>query len=98
MKRWLGVCGLSLIIVGGMALAQSEDKPKDKQPDMKNMGAALIAALKASPGCLGVETARTSSGKDVIFAWFENKKAVLRWYYSEAHQAAIKMAFPDAKL
>ena len=39
----------------------------------------LVAGLKATPGCLGVETARTTSGKAVIFAWFENKRAVLRW-------------------
>src|SRR5262245_28351929 len=51
----------------------------------------LVAALKATPGCLGVETARTSSGKQVIFAWFENKKAVLAWYYSDTHQAVKKM-------
>jgi hypothetical protein len=26
----------------------------------------------------------------VIFAWFENKKAVLNWYYSEGHQRLVK--------
>jgi antibiotic biosynthesis monooxygenase len=50
----------------------------------------LPAALRATPGCLGVETARTASGKQVIFAWFENKQAVLNWYYSEPHQRLIK--------
>jgi len=55
----------------------------------------LIGGLKATPGCLGVETARTASGKQVIFAWFENKKAVLRWYYGETHMKAMKMGFPD---
>ena len=29
------------------------------------------------------------SGKQVIFAWFENKQAVLKWYYSDAHQALM---------
>jgi hypothetical protein len=37
----------------------------------------LIAALKATPGVLGVDAGRTLSGKQVIFAWFENKQAVL---------------------
>jgi hypothetical protein len=32
----------------------------------------LVGPLKATPGCLGVETARTASGKMVIFAWFED--------------------------
>jgi len=54
----------------------------------------LVGPLKATPGCLGVETARTASGKMVIFAWFENKKAVMRWYTSELHQQLVKMGGP----
>ena len=54
----------------------------------------LVAALKAVPGCLGVETARTGSGKNVIFAWFENKKAALAWYYSDTHHAVMKRFLP----
>src|SRR5215475_11613795 len=46
----------------------------------------LIGALKATPGVLGVDAAQTMSGKQAIFAWFENKKAVLAWYYSDTHQ------------
>jgi hypothetical protein len=30
----------------------------------------------------------------VIFAWFEDKKAVLRWYNSEMHQQVMRMAGP----
>jgi hypothetical protein len=30
----------------------------------------LVGGLKATPGVLGVDTARTTSGKMVIFAWF----------------------------
>ena len=56
----------------------------------------LVAALKATPGCLGVDTARTSSGKQVIFAWFENKKAVLTWYYSDTHRSVQKMLSPGS--
>jgi hypothetical protein len=54
----------------------------------------LVGPLKATPGCLGVETARTASGKMVIFAWFEDKKAVMRWYNSELHQQLVKMGGP----
>ena len=50
----------------------------------------LIGMLKATPGVLGVDAAQTMSGKQVIFAWFENKKAVLNWYYSEGHQKLVK--------
>jgi hypothetical protein len=55
----------------------------------------LVGGLKATPGCLGVDTARTSSGKQVIFAWFEDKKAALAWYYSETHRSAMKQFFPQ---
>jgi hypothetical protein len=50
----------------------------------------LVGALKSTPGVLGVETARTSSNKQVIFAWFENKKAVLNWFYSDTHQTVMR--------
>jgi len=55
----------------------------------------LVSGLKATPGRLGVETARTSSGKEVIFAWFEDKAALLRWYYSDMHRQAQDRFFPD---
>jgi hypothetical protein len=35
------------------------------------------------------------SGKNVIFAWFENKQAVLNWYNSDVHQTVMANAFPD---
>ena len=56
----------------------------------------LVAGLKATPGCLGVETARTSSGKQVIFAWFENKTAALKWYYSDMHQGVMRQLTPNS--
>jgi hypothetical protein len=50
----------------------------------------LVGMLKNTPGVLGVDAARgTMNGKMVIFAWFENKKAVLAWYYSAGHQALM---------
>ena len=55
----------------------------------------VVDALRVWPGCLGVETAQTTSGKRVIFAWFENKKALVGWYHSEAHQKAMKSVFPN---
>ena len=56
----------------------------------------LVGALKATPGVLGVETARTQSGKQVIFAWFENKKAALTWYYSDTHRSLQKVFAPGS--
>jgi quinol monooxygenase YgiN len=56
--------------------------------------AALLDAARAHPGCLGVDTGQTTSGKQVIFAWFESKAALVSWYKSDAHQRAMKVAFP----
>src|SRR5438105_2003704 len=55
----------------------------------------VVGALRTAPGCLGVETAQTASGKQVIFAWFDGKKSLVDWYHSEAHQKAMKAVFPD---
>jgi hypothetical protein len=57
--------------------------------------ASVVSAARAWPGCLGVETGQTSSGKRVIFAWFEDKKALVGWYRSDVHQKAMKTAFPN---
>ena len=46
----------------------------------------LVGALKATPGVLGVDAGQMMSGKQVIFAWFENKQAVLNWYNSDVHR------------
>ena len=78
---------LALVILSpgaGLILAQA---PQQGFPD-------LIGALKSTPGCLGVEAARTASGKQVLFAWFENKKAVLNWFYSDAHQQLMRTFAP----
>jgi hypothetical protein len=46
----------------------------------------LVGALKATPGVLGVDAGQMVSGKQVIFAWFENKQAVMNWYNSDVHR------------
>ena len=60
-----------------------------------NFGGAIIKGLQATPGFLGYDTADATSGKHAIFAWFHDKKAVLSWYYSDAHQALMRQFFPD---
>jgi quinol monooxygenase YgiN len=81
-------------LVGLSATPMAGDQPSAK-PEQNKRIPDLVAALKATPGCLGVETATTASRKQVIFSWFEDKKAVLRWYHSEAHQQVMKQFFPD---
>ena len=90
-------------VVGAIALAAWSGLPGACQaadPPAKGGGKGfpdLVGALKESPGCLGVETARTASGKSVIFAWFEDKKAALAWYDSDIHRQAMKQFLPDFK-
>jgi hypothetical protein len=84
---------LVLVVSGSTSIgfaAEPPAKEKDKGfPD-------LVGALKATPGCLGVETAKTGSGKEVIFAWFEDKKSALKWYYSDVHKGLME-SFPAPK-
>ena len=63
--------------------------PASKTP--QNLFGNLSKMVESSPGCLGVESARTSSGKFAIFAWFENKKAAVTFYNSMGHQSLMKM-------
>jgi quinol monooxygenase YgiN len=83
------VCAVS-VYQAGHALAQAPAGPPAGWPD-------LVTGLKETPGCLGVETARTHSGKNVIFAWFEDRAAVIRWYRSDMHRAAMQKFFPNAE-
>jgi len=76
-------------ILAGQQQGASPQRPGGGFPD-------LVGALKATPGVLGVETARTQGGKQVIFAWFENKKAALTWYYSDTHRSLQKAFAPGS--
>jgi len=80
---------IAMVVFAALATftLSAQNQPQLPFPD-------LAGGLKATPGCLGVETARTASGKMVIFAWFEDKKAVLRWYNSEMHQQVMRMTGP----
>ena len=88
---------LVIMVLGSFLTSLAAEPPVgDKTKDLGFPD--LVTALKATPGCLGVETAKTDSGKQVIFAWFEDKKAALKWYYSDTHKAVIKQFFPNRKL
>ena len=97
MKRLRDIGGVFVLAAAifGPTLVVAGQQPPAGQPPAGGFP-DLVGALKATPGCLGVETARTSSGKQVIFAWFENKKAVLNWYYSDTHRSVQKMFAPGS--
>ncbi len=82
-------------IAVALAAAVSGQAPLPAGAQSQPGFAALLDAARAHPGCLGIETGRTTSGKQVIFAWFEDKAALVAWYRSDAHQRAMKVAFPN---
>jgi hypothetical protein len=90
-------CAVAFVVLGISPANSSAEEPPGADKAKDTGFPDLVAALKATPGCLGVETARTDSGKQVIFAWFEDKKAALKWYYSDTHQELVKRFFPDVK-
>ncbi len=77
---------LGLLLFGPAIVAAQTNAPA---PPARGGFPDLVGALKATPGVLGVDTAQTGSGKQVIFAWFENKQAVMTWYNSELHRGLM---------
>jgi len=99
---WAAVSAIAALSLAGGALAL-RDQPggqggqgqgRGAPPDLGNM---LISGLKNTEGCLGVDSGRFNSGKNAIFAWFEDKEAVKRWYDSEVHRQAMGAVMPGFK-
>jgi Antibiotic biosynthesis monooxygenase len=80
------------IAYAASSLSSFAQGPLPGQPEFRKL---LVDAAQASPGCLGVKLGRTDDGTGVIFAWFENKQALVKWYKSDFHQWAMKTAFPN---
>jgi hypothetical protein len=87
----LGAVSASLV---STVVAQEGKPAQPESPTRANGGAAgfpdLVSGLREVEGVLGVEVAITQSGKNVIFAWFEDKAAAKRWYYSDMHRAVME--------
>jgi hypothetical protein len=84
----------AVVLVGLLATDSVGDQPARKQAQGAGFP-GLVEGLKETPGCLGVEVAKLESGKNVVFAWFENRKSLSKWYYSETHQKFMAKGFPD---
>lgn len=65
------------------------------QPGGMNFADRLLEGLRETEGCLGADAAQFQSRRLGIIAWFENKAAAKRWYYSETHAAMMRMAGGD---
>jgi hypothetical protein len=53
---------------------------------MGALGQSLVTGLRGTEGCLGAEAGNFASGKLVIFGWFKDKAAAMRWHESAAHK------------
>lgn len=54
----------------------------------------LHAGLRAVDGCIKTTGAKEVPGKKrLLFAWFEDKHATRRWYYSDMHLAMVDKFF-----
>ncbi len=89
MKRTIREIAAAALLSVVIAIPALVSVRAQSTPPTKTGATDLVAGLRATPGVLGVELAQTMSGKNVIFAWFENKQAVLQWYYSDTHMAAM---------
>jgi len=98
----LGAClaaGAALMIAAGAQPERGNRGPDGGAAMLQQMGQRLVAGLEATEGCLGVETPEFPGGRQCIMAWFENKAAAERWYYSPTHQfmmAGAQGGVPDA--
>jgi hypothetical protein len=86
------------VVISTVAISLArQPQPESQQrpaPSGQSMGQRLVQGLKNSPGCLGVDAAETESGRNVIFAWFENKAAAMAWYNSPMH-IFMRKSFAD---
>lgn len=85
------------------AAPSSEAKPTDdatapeegaQEPPKPKPYPNLAKELRKIPGVLRAEFANTPKGKNCVFAWFEDKEAAKRWYFSETHQDLLDQFFP----
>lgn len=87
---------VSHLVSGPVAVAaQPTEQPAESPPQdggAAGMGQILINSLKTVDGCLGVDAGQMSSGKNSIFAWFEDAEAARRWYHHPTHRAMLAMA------
>lgn len=88
----IGAASASLV---GTVVAQqpAQGRPANAQAQPANGAQGfpdLASGLREIEGVLGVEIARSASGKSVIFAWFEDKAAAKRWYYSDMHRGVME--------
>lgn len=54
--------------------------------------ATLKEHIASVEGCYGVKSAHAHDGTELIFAWFEDRQAVLRWFEHDYHRKLLRDA------
>lgn len=98
----LAILAMAAVPMAGLALGLGGQPGQPASAPAKGpggmgpeMAGKLAQGLRNTPGCLGVEMGQFMSGKMVIFAWFEDKKAVMEWYNNPVHAKAMDSVAPD---
>ena len=87
-----------LLALGGTTSCVALLWAQPKSPPNGKGKQSLAAAVRAVPGYVGMKEAKTEDGTEVSLIWFKNKDAVLKWYYSNAHQEVMNKYFGDVDL
>ncbi|QYK46887.1 MAG: hypothetical protein KF838_08820 [Phycisphaeraceae bacterium] len=95
----IGAAGLAAFSGVSAVLGQPAQPAGGQQRGGPDFGAMLAESLQSVDGCLGVESARTQSGKNVIVAWFKDVESARVWYHHPTHRRMIEMTGgdPDVK-
>jgi len=98
-------CVAGTVVLAGQPPAQAPAQPPAQAPGQpgapfnpQEMLRQIVDGLKSVDGCLGVELARSQSGKSMIFAWFKDAESARTWYKHPAHTALVEMAGSDPAL
>lgn len=87
----LFAAGVATALVGVSALSKPSQQVGSTVADFPDLGKGLME----TPGCLGVTSFNPNGTKQVVIAaWFENRKAMERWYYGPMHSEAMAKFFP----
>jgi hypothetical protein len=90
--RYITLIGACALVTMSSLLRAQSTAPTTRPAGRPDPFTQLLDGIKSTPGCHGVVTApQTSHGQAVIFAFFQDKQAAAKWYYSPMHQELMKM-------
>lgn len=80
-----------------VALSACATKPpsvveSEARAEAASASARLLEEIASVEGCHAVKSARAHDGTELIFAWFENRDAVLRWFEHPYHRKLLRDA------